>query len=796
MGLDIEYTTSLTPATSNQSNTEYQLQLYYTLLSRSANSVRIKVDCKVDFGQTTWSQNGTWVKINGVARQCNPNTGADSRRYRYASTQNNTRSYGDYYWIYDLPVVSTSTTATISVGFSNTAWAAQTYYNQDISIANIPLGYTEIGPPQNLVYENYWNTDEVTFNWTAAKNGIDNSVKSYYYYLYKNDILDKQGTVSSSKRTVSFDCIGDDAEGTSYYLRLYSRPTNYGSNKLATSDYCYRDSAINTSNASFTFEAKDSNNRVKLNSFLKLTGITYNRGVQNLKAYISFETIKGVDQWVLGKNLDLDGGAKWQIDSSFLPYIGKKMTFKCKVVKDENTETLLNKPIENIYIGQNFSSNISFSGNALKESLSMSVEVLEIDGIISRGLDATISIAATGLKEEAQVVISGEISNTEIKQWNFDFVENQLFNKTFSTTDFANTTIEKVAYSVSIAIEDADVGFALPSFHAVLPINWGEITNVYLSKPDGRADEDWLYPYGVAYPALEKTCTYSIIGEHYDTTPMRLKIYKVTNPGLASESEEIILDSIMNNDIEAVLNLDYLEPYSLLALKYEVLLDKYNVPIVEKEYLCWKNTDTADTTDPIPDRNKIVKAGIPNMSIDFSWDRDTRILDFGTLEKTETVTFEWNDELTINSSKKRPRKIKTAASKYNNGISSIKGINEICIADETGLSGAIEIMIDLAYTEIPNTNNQYNYSTSWDSEIKSPLDNNTNNIISIEGEWAEAYSKIKNDNVLTNFTHTLTSHTLKIEKDFNTYATPQLSGDIDLTRAFTETSSATIGGDI
>lgn len=211
--------TSYTSSTSSQSNVKYQLRVYYKIVSRGATSVTFNMDVHVHYPDK-WSSNGAWVKYGSHTKRCNPSARRGYYNW-YASTANTSRSDGKY-WLTNqtINVGATATTAKLTIGFSNTGYAAGTYNNQTVTIS-FPIGYTDVGKPGAVTYRRYWESLGVIFSWGAAKAGTNNKVTGYRVYIDRstdnkdwNNIVNT--SVGSGTRSYTYGFGSSDKEGNYY----------------------------------------------------------------------------------------------------------------------------------------------------------------------------------------------------------------------------------------------------------------------------------------------------------------------------------------------------------------------------------------------------------------------------------------------------------------------------------------------------------------------------------------------------------------------------------------------------
>lgn len=215
--------TGFTSTTSTQSNVKYQLKAFYKVTARTSSTVTFDIDIQVHYPDQ-WSSNGAWVRFDGVDRSCNPNHVSGKYDW-YASSQSNSRS--SYWQSAQISVSSSATTATISVGFSNTAWGEGTYHHQNLTI-DFPSGWTNVGKPPKPTSTASWNETSVTFNWGAAANGSNNAVKGYTWYLsiYRpsEGTWVKLGEAYTTSRTVTRN-VSSDERGSHYDLKVKAHGT-------------------------------------------------------------------------------------------------------------------------------------------------------------------------------------------------------------------------------------------------------------------------------------------------------------------------------------------------------------------------------------------------------------------------------------------------------------------------------------------------------------------------------------------------------------------------------------------
>lgn len=218
--------TSYTSSTSRQSNVKYQLRVYYKIVSRGATSVTFNMDVHVHYPDK-WSSNGAWVKYGSHTKRCNPSARRGYYNW-YASTANTSRSDGKY-WLKNqtINVGATATTAKLTIGFSNTGYAADTYNNQTVTIS-FPIGYTDIGKPGTITYRKYWEELGVEFSWGAASAGTNNKVTNYHVSVDRStnnkdwsNIVDT--TVGSGTRSYYYEFGSKDKEGNYYRCNVGAR---------------------------------------------------------------------------------------------------------------------------------------------------------------------------------------------------------------------------------------------------------------------------------------------------------------------------------------------------------------------------------------------------------------------------------------------------------------------------------------------------------------------------------------------------------------------------------------------
>lgn len=502
---------------------EARIRIHYTTSRASSNTVAAKLDVEVYYPDYSYaSTNACAVFLNDEdtgekLNQTYKNFKSLETHKLYASSPA-TDSESPYtgsagVWVdKTYSVAYNSTSFTVKVYFYNKLgygiplskiWENAQNYALTFTIP-CEVGYTFAGNPGAPIRSAQWFEGRCSFSWSAAANGINNSVIGYDWIIERSSSAGgtsgwtyvTSGSTSSGTRSCTSSTISTAFRGYNFRCRVRTKAT-YGS-------YNYRDG---TSYSRYNYSPIIGSTPVSFNNIsddkVHCDSSVTAKGASDKGGYSGGSTLKynlSINGTWQGMQTSSSNAAGYTWTSKLTGYGGASISIETQVSDGFKT---VSSPSSIYKIGQSLTNSFSFGSGALTHDAAFSVPRSYIDGytpytFATEIIELSAGTSSTNLKE----IYSGTRTGSSLaSSISIDHIYERLYqNGVISCLNQTSTTEEKVYFSLTITIGHLSKTITGERTYK----NW-VITDT-LDSPDGS--DTYKFPFNSQIPVT--TSSFSV----------------------------------------------------------------------------------------------------------------------------------------------------------------------------------------------------------------------------------------------------------------------------------------------